>query len=75
MWSYLASIAFTKSMIEKAALHWLESLGWTANHGPKIAPDELAAAVKVCPTRSRTEGIWRKGYSGTAANGGTMHDL
>ena len=71
----MASIAFTKSMVKKAALPWFESLGWTVNHGPEIAPDELAAAVKVCPTRSRTEGIWRKGYSGTAAHEGTMHDL
>ena len=70
----MASIAFTESMVEKAALHWLESLGWTVNHSPEIAPDELAAAVKVC-IRSRTEGIWTKGCSGTAANGGTMHDL
>src|SRR5919198_958053 len=34
---------FTESVIEEAALAWLERLGWTAKHGPEIAPGELAA--------------------------------
>jgi type I restriction enzyme, R subunit len=33
----------TESIIEQAALAWLERLGWTVKHGPEIAPGELAA--------------------------------
>ncbi|HYY15077.1 MAG TPA: type I restriction endonuclease, partial [Gammaproteobacteria bacterium] len=33
----------TESIIEQAALTWLERLGWTVKHGPEIAPGELAA--------------------------------
>ena len=33
----------TESIIEEAALTWLESLGWTIKHGQEIAPGELAA--------------------------------
>ncbi len=35
--------AFTESVVEEAALDWLESLGWSVEHGPDIAPGELAA--------------------------------
>lgn len=35
--------AFSESIVEDAALAWLESLGWTVLHGPEIAPGELAA--------------------------------
>jgi len=34
---------FTESVVERAALAWLESLGWTVKHGPDIGPGELAA--------------------------------
>ena len=34
---------FTDSVIEEAALAWLERLGWTVKDGPEIAPGELAA--------------------------------
>jgi type I restriction enzyme, R subunit len=34
---------FTESVVESAALAWLESLGWTVKHGPEIAPGELAS--------------------------------
>jgi type I restriction enzyme R subunit len=34
---------FTESVVEDAALAWLESLGWTLKNGPEIAPGELAA--------------------------------
>ena len=34
---------FTASLVEDAALAWLESLGYTVKHGPEIAPGELAA--------------------------------
>ncbi|MGE5482865.1 MAG: type I restriction endonuclease subunit R, partial [Bacteroidota bacterium] len=33
----------TESLVEQAALAWLESLGWTVRHGPEIAPGELFA--------------------------------
>lgn len=35
--------AFTESVVEDAALAWLEGLGWTVKHGPDIAPGELGA--------------------------------
>ena len=31
--------ALTESIVEDAALAWLESLGWNAAYGPDIAPD------------------------------------
>ncbi len=39
----MKTAAFTESVVEDAALAWLESLGWTIKHGPDIAPGELAA--------------------------------
>jgi type I restriction enzyme R subunit len=39
----MTSTAFTESVVESAALAWLESLGWTVKHAPEIAPGELAA--------------------------------
>ena len=35
--------AFTESVIEQAALAWLESLGWDVANGPDIAPDTPGA--------------------------------
>jgi type I restriction enzyme R subunit len=35
--------SFTESVVEQAALAWLKSLGWAVQHGPDIAPGELAA--------------------------------
>lgn len=32
---------FTESVVEEAALDWLESLGWTVKQGAEIAPGEL----------------------------------
>ena len=34
---------FTESVVEDAALAWLESLGFAVKHGPEIAPGELFA--------------------------------
>ncbi|MBI2997373.1 MAG: type I restriction endonuclease subunit R, partial [Deltaproteobacteria bacterium] len=34
---------FTESVVEDAALAWLESLGYTVKHGPEIGPGELFA--------------------------------
>jgi len=39
----MTGLAFTESVVESAALAWLESLGWTVKHGPEIVPGELAA--------------------------------
>ena len=33
----------TESVVEEAALEWLDGLGWSSAHGPDIAPDTLAA--------------------------------
>jgi type I restriction enzyme R subunit len=35
--------AFTESVVEQAALAWLESIGWRVAHGPDIAPDTIGA--------------------------------
>jgi len=37
------SPCFTESVVEQAALAWVESVGWTILHGAEIAPGELAA--------------------------------
>ena len=34
---------FTESVVEQAALVWLEGLGWTVRHGLEIAPGESKA--------------------------------
>ena len=34
---------FSESVVEQAALAWLESMSWTVLHGPDIAPAEFAA--------------------------------
>ena len=35
--------SFTESVVEDAALGWLEAAGWQIAHGPDIAPETLAA--------------------------------
>ena len=35
---------FIESVVEDAALAWLERLGYMVKHGPEIAPGELASA-------------------------------
>ena len=35
--------SFTESVVEQAALAWLEILGWRVRHGLEIAPGELRA--------------------------------
>jgi type I restriction enzyme R subunit len=35
--------AFTETVVEQAALAWLEAIGWPVAHGPDIAPDMPAA--------------------------------
>ena len=39
----MSTTTFTESIVEQAALAWLESLGYTIKHGPDIAPGELDA--------------------------------
>ena len=34
---------FTESVVEQAALAWMESIGWTVRNGAEIAPGEPAA--------------------------------
>lgn len=38
----MAQQGFTESVVEQAALAWLEALGFAVAHGPEIAPGELA---------------------------------
>lgn len=40
--------AFTESVVEEAALAWLDSLGWTVRHGVEIAPGELWVRGTMC---------------------------
>ena len=35
--------AFTESVVEDAALAWLEATGWQVANGPELAPDMFAA--------------------------------
>ena len=65
----MTSIAFTESIVEEAALAWLESLGWIVKHGPEIALVELAAVVQACLAGSSAEEIWRQRYSSKRGNG------
>ena len=39
--------SFTESVVEEAALAWLESLGYAVKHGPDISPpgDTLTLAL------------------------------
>ena len=37
------STTFTESVVEEAALAWLEAGGWQIAHGPDIAPDQPSA--------------------------------
>ena len=59
----------TESIVESAALSWLESLGWTVKHGPEIAPSELAAVVQARLARNSVDEIGSQRYSGTQGNG------
>ena len=34
--------SFTESIVDNAALAWLEALGWTVRSGLEIAPGEIA---------------------------------
>ena len=46
--------AFSESIVEDAALAWLESLGWSVRHGLEIAPGKLAAERTNGASRSLT---------------------
>jgi hypothetical protein len=52
-------LSFGESIVESAALTWVESFDWTVQHGPEIAPVALAAEVQACLARSSAEEIWR----------------
>lgn len=40
----MAAVPFTESVVEEAALAWLESVGWRIAFGPALAPDGTDAA-------------------------------
>jgi type I restriction enzyme R subunit len=46
----------TESVIEDAALAWLESLGWQIVHGPDFAPDMLGAERTITGRSSSSNG-------------------
>ncbi len=61
---------FTESIVEQAALAWLESLGWRVTHGLEIAPGEPGAerpedglvvqvSVKGSPECFRAASCWK----------------
>ncbi len=39
----MTNLGVTESVVEQAALTWLENIGWRIAHGPEIGPGELAA--------------------------------
>ena len=47
--------AFTESVVEAAALEWLESLGYAVKHGPEIAPGNCSQNERL--RRSRPGGM------------------
>jgi hypothetical protein len=49
---------FSESVVESAALAWLESLGWTVKHGPEIASGEIAAERLDFGRSSWNNGFW-----------------
>ena len=53
---------FTESIVEDAALAWLEALGYTVLHGPDIAAGEPApsAATRTTATWSWSGGCARR---------------
>jgi len=46
---------FTESIVEQAALAWLEAAGWRVAHGPDISPISDAPSHSLTPTLSRRE--------------------
>ena len=41
----MSSGAFTESVVEQAALAWLESIGWVVRNGAEVAPGESYGQV------------------------------
>ena len=39
----MSRFSFTESLVEEAALDWLDGLGWIIKHGPDIAPETPVA--------------------------------
>jgi hypothetical protein len=37
----------TESVVEDAALAWLESLGYAIKHGPETGPDARAGGIRI----------------------------
>ena len=59
---------FTESVVEEAAMGWLESLGWTLRHGPEIAPGDMATVTQACRVLNSVDEHGRQRYSGTQGN-------
>jgi hypothetical protein len=66
---------FTESVVEDAALAWLDSIGFSIAHGPDIAPDTLspvsADAVSVCTRKTIETGDVQAQSKGKAVLGAT----
>jgi type I restriction enzyme R subunit len=50
--------ALTESVVESAALTWLESLGWTVKHGPDISPGGDTLSVRKARPARRWASAW-----------------
>lgn len=46
------SMTFTESVVEQAALAWLESAGWRVRNGDEIAPGTVQPAFKLANSRA-----------------------
>ena len=51
---------FTESVVEDAALAWLESLGYTVKHGPEIAPGAKRTDRREVVPADRERGVSAK---------------
>ena len=58
--SWFPMSTITESVVEQAALAWLESRGWTVTHDSDIAPDTPDAERTDCVSRmlSKMTGGW-----------------
>lgn len=54
------SAAFTESVVEDAALAWLEALGYAVRHGPEIAAGDNATIWPAWQLQT-----WRRGSRAT----------
>ena len=55
-WELTHELPFTESVVEDAALAWLEGLGYAVLHGPEIAAGEPAPSAA---TRTTATSCWK----------------